>query len=122
MNQIEDLERKLDRLLKEPDNPQLFNEIGVFLYQLKDWKNAERYLKRACQLDGGDADILYHNALLLYLQSQWKKAAKVCEAYLEIHQDNREAIEKAGDSYYQLGEYEAAAKMYQRLQTEERGS
>ena len=122
MRRMEDLERKLDQLMKEPGDPALFNEIGVFLYQVKDWRNALRYLERACRLDGSDADILYNYALLLYLQRQWKKAAEICEAYLELQQDDEEMLKKAGDSYYQSGDYEAAARMYQRSQKEERRS
>jgi len=115
MNKIENLERKLDQLLKEPDHSQLFNEIGVMLYQMKDWKNAEVYLQRAWELNPGDDDILFNYALLLYLHAQWEKCILIFKAYLSLHPDDLETIKKMGDSYYQLGEYESAARMYEQL-------
>lgn len=116
MNSVEDLERKLDQLLKEPDNSQLFNEIGVLLYQMKDLKSAEMYLLRAYQLSTINEDILYNYGLLLYLNSQWEKTIHIYKAYLELHENDKEVMEKMGDSYYLLGEYESAAKMYEQLQ------
>jgi tetratricopeptide (TPR) repeat protein len=115
VNQIENLERKLDRLLKEPDNSKLFNEIGAFLYQMKDWENAEMYFERALKLNPVDEEIMYNYALLLCQQYQWDKAIPAFEAYLELHQDDQEIMKKMGDSYYCLGEYESAAKMYEQL-------
>jgi tetratricopeptide (TPR) repeat protein len=117
MNSIEDLERKLDQLLNEPDNSQLLNGIGVCLYQVKDWKNAEMYLQRAYELDPHNQDILYNYALLLYLQSQWQRAISIYQACLELFPDDRGVMENMGNSYYQLGEYESAARMYEQLQT-----
>jgi len=110
---MEDLERKLDQLLKEPTNSNLFNEIGVLLYQVKDWGNAEMYFQRAYGLDKHNIDILYNYASLLYKQSQFQKAISIYKAYLEFNIEDNEVIQKMGDCYYQLGEYKLAAKMYE---------
>ncbi|WP_242975227.1 tetratricopeptide repeat protein [Anaerovirgula multivorans] len=113
---IEGLERKLDQLMKEPNNPLLFNQIGVLLYQVKDWKYAEMYFKRAYQLSPVNKDILYNYASLLYQQAQFQKAIPLYEAYLELLKDDKEVMQKVRNCYYQLGEYESAGKMVEQLQ------
>ncbi|NMB96948.1 MAG: tetratricopeptide repeat protein [Clostridiaceae bacterium] len=115
MNIIEDLERKLDQLVRMPDDPRILNDIGVLLYQLEDWKNAEMYLQRAWELDPTNKDILYNYGLLLHLQFKLQEAVRIFEVYLELYPDDRDVVEKMGDSYYQLGECEAAAKMFNQL-------
>ncbi|MFZ7103241.1 MAG: tetratricopeptide repeat protein [Peptococcaceae bacterium] len=118
MPTFDDLERKLDCLIKEPENFLLFNQVGVILYQVQDWKNAELYFQRAYQLNPADQDTLYNYAFLLYRQGQFQKAVILYEAYLEIEPLNQEVRQKAGDCYYLLGEYEQAVKMYRQLPEE----
>lgn len=113
---MEDLERKLDQLLKEPTNPHFFNEIGVLLCRVKDWENAEMYFQRAYQLNTLNSDILYNYASFLYQRAQFQKAIPIYQAYLELHIDDKKVLQKMGDCYYLLGEYELAGKMYEQLQ------
>ncbi|SDI30957.1 tetratricopeptide repeat protein [Alteribacillus bidgolensis] len=115
MYHIDLLQRKLDQLIKESNNPVLYNEIGVLLYQLNDWNNAEMYLQKACQLDSSDEDVLYNYAEILYKQSQWEKSISMYNAYLEIQPHDIEVMQKAGNSYYLIGDYEKAQKMYEPL-------
>jgi tetratricopeptide (TPR) repeat protein len=115
VNGFDDLERKLDQLLKEPNNSQLFNDIGVLLCQVKDLENAEIYLQKAYELNPSSKDILYNYATLLYLKLKWWEAISIYQAYSELDPNDTEVIEKIGDSYYQLCEYELAAKIYEKL-------
>ncbi len=110
LNNIEQLERKLDKLQKEPQNPILFNDIGTLLYQMRDWKNAELYLQKAYELCVSNKDILYNYASLLYSQFKWQKAVSIFKQYLELNPEDKEVIKKLGDACYLLGEYETAAK------------
>ena len=116
MESFEDFDRKLDRLMKEPTNSQLFNELGVLLYQAKDWKNSEEYFQRAYELNSSNKDILYNYASLLYLNSKLYEAISIYKYYLEHDPNDKEVIEKARDIYYQLGEYELASKLYDQPQ------
>lgn len=111
----EDIERKLDGLLKDPENSRLYNEIGVFLYYAKDYENARNYLKKAYELCVHDIDILYNYALLLYTQSEWIKAVSLCQAYLELDPGNPDITGKIADLYYQIGEYGLAAEYLNHL-------
>lgn len=118
---IEDLERKLEQLWEKSDDTQLLNEIGVLLYQVKDWRNAEMYFQRAYELSPENRDILYNYASLLYLQPYYEKAVPIYKACLELCHDDGETMEKLGDSYYRMGEYALAARMYEQLQTVRKG-
>ena len=112
MNLIDDLQRKLDRLMMEPDNAGLYNAIGAMLCRLEDWDNAERYLHRAYALSPSDRDILYNYTEILYLRQKYRDAASVCRATLEIEPRDPGFLEKLGDICYLQGEYEEAAKAY----------
>ncbi len=116
LSEFKDLERKLDRLVKEPENPQLYHEIGVMLYEAGDFQNAEMYLHRAYELTPLDKDILYNYASLFYFQSEFLKDIPLYQACLQLEPDNQDIIEKVADSYYQTGEYESAAKYMDYLQ------
>lgn len=121
MNAIEDLERKLDQLLEDPDDAQLFNDIGVLLYQVRDQKNAELYFQKAYELNPAKEDILYNYASLLYLQCHWQKAVTIYLNYLKLHPEDGKVAEKVGDCYYQLGEYDQAARMYEQFLKMQKG-
>lgn len=111
----EDIERKLDGLLKDPENPRLYNETGVFLYYAKDFENARHYLQKAYELCPQGIDILYNYVLLLTSQFEWQNAVGICQAYLEIDPNNPDIIRTAADLYYQMGEYGLAAEYLNQL-------
>ncbi|WP_163538223.1 tetratricopeptide repeat protein [Gracilibacillus sp. YIM 98692] len=115
MYHIEVLQRKLDQLMKEPDNPDLYNDIGVLLYQLKDWHNAEMYLQKAYQLDSSNKDVLYNYAQLLNEQYQWEKSISIYTAYLDMEPNDIEVIQKVGNTCYLIGDYQKAQKFYEQL-------
>lgn len=110
MNCIEELEKNLDDLLIHPTNPYLYHEIGILLYQLGDLETSERYLQKAYELDPGDSDILYNYGSLLYSNLKLQKAKSVFEALMNLECNAIDVLEKLGDIYYQLGEYEMASK------------
>jgi tetratricopeptide (TPR) repeat protein len=112
---MENLERQLDQLIKEHANPYLFNEIGVFLYQMKDWMNARLYFQRAYKLDSENKDFLYNYASALYALSEWREALSIYQAYIALQPDAKEVQQKIGDLYYLIGEYEHAGEIYKQL-------
>lgn len=112
MNDLDLLKRKLDRLLSAPDDAGLYNDIGVLLYRLKDWENAENYLCRAYELLPSDPDILFDYAVILCRNRKWRKALPLFQLLLRDDPGCRKIIEKAGDACYHLGKYEKAARIY----------
>lgn len=113
MNLIDDLQRKLDRLMMEPDNADLYRSVGTILRQVRDWDNAERYLCRAYALGPSDSGMLCDYADILYRRLKYREAAVVCRAGLKIGPEDPELLEKLGDVCYLLGEYKEAAKAYE---------
>lgn len=115
MNNLDNLERLLERLMKSPCNAEIYNDIGVFLCQMKDWTNAELYLRRAYELDPSFQDIMYNYASILYYRFKWKKAVPIFNAYLEANPKDKEIGVKIADAYFRLEKYEEAAKAYASL-------
>ncbi len=111
---IEALERKLDQLIREPENGMLLNEIGIFLFQQREWELSELYLERAYRLASDNPEIVINYAELLGRLGSTERAIVLYQTYLVGAED--EAVrEKLGDCYYYLGQYEAAEKIYSRL-------
>jgi tetratricopeptide (TPR) repeat protein len=115
------LDRKLDQLLNEPENEELLNDIGVLLYQLKDFDNSEKYLQRSHSLSPENPEILYNYGYVLYRRYRIHMAITVFTGYLQLKPGDVEIIEKLGDCYYQTTQYALAAEMYKRLQQPLRG-
>jgi Putative Zn-dependent protease, contains TPR repeats len=115
MNSIEHMDQLLDRLMKDPDNPLLLNEIGVLLYHMKDWNNAEQYFRRAFELSPADEDVLYNYGSFLYFTARWDEAASIFKEYLTLRPDDSEIAHKYGDSCYLAGSYQSAAAIFEKL-------
>jgi Flp pilus assembly protein TadD len=109
MKASEALERKLARLLSEPDNHEIYNDIGVILYALEDFENSRVYLQKAYELEPEDPYIMYNYASVLYSVFEWRQAAQILSKYLEQRPEDKEAAEKAADAWYMAGEYGFAA-------------
>lgn len=108
---IDKLQRGLDKLLKDPENYQLYNEIGVVLYQMKDWDLAETYFRRAYRLNIGNIDVLYNYAVILHKQFKYDKAVSVYQEYLSLVEEDDNVRIKLGECFYLLGEYASAKKV-----------
>lgn len=106
------LERKLDLLIQDSLNPYLYNEIGVILFQMKDWENAKKFFQRARELMPDNTDFLFNLGIVLYKQSEWELAKTTFQKYLQINPSDVQIIQKLGDTFYLLGEYEQAEKFY----------
>jgi tetratricopeptide (TPR) repeat protein len=115
MSRIDELNRKMGQLLKEPDNAKRYNAVGVLLYGVRDWDNAERFLGRAHALDPADIDILFNYAAVLYRRRDYQKAADLCREGLKIAPDDEALLEKLGDCCYMLGVYHEATRAYENI-------
>jgi tetratricopeptide (TPR) repeat protein len=116
---IETLEWYLNRIAREPDAFELFNNAGVLLYRLGDYKNSKKYFMRAYELNPLDSDILYNYALMSYQEYEWEDASALYQAYLHRNTDDKEAFEALLDCYYILGNYESAVKIQKILSKRE---
>ncbi len=112
---IEALDRQLDRVIRDPGNPQILNAIGAMLYQLEDWENSLQYLQKAYSLDSLNIDFIYNYSRILYKRHKYQEAIDILKPCLEKVQDI-EIIKGAADCYYLMGDYKAADRLYQELQ------
>ncbi len=107
----DDLNRKLNLLLREPDCAKRYFDVGVILCHVGDWENAERYLGRAYALDSADGEVLHHYAVAAYHRQNYRKATELCRAGLGLNAADSALREMLGDCCYLLGEYEQAAEI-----------
>lgn len=114
MNVTEKLDSKLEQLRKTPDS-ELLNEIGILLYMLKDYKNAELYLNKACLYSPENADFLYNYALVMNLQGKSHYAQRIHDAYLKLNKEDTGILEILAGLYYQHKAYKVAARIYDKL-------
>jgi len=111
MNIYENLEKKLDSLLINPSNSQLYNEIGVLLYEISDFDKSQMYLEKAYHLCPKDKDVLYNYGLLLYHKLKLKEAKSIFKKYIKVEPNDIDVLEKMVDVYYRLDDYKMASKM-----------
>jgi tetratricopeptide (TPR) repeat protein len=83
MNEMEELERELDRLEKDPANPQLLFAVGKRLYQLGELNGAVDFFRRAQEVSPQNFDIILQHALIWYHQREYDRARSVVEACLQ---------------------------------------
>lgn len=121
MNCLDSLNRKLGRLTKEPNNHELYNDIGVLLYELKDYGNAQKYLTRAWEIAPFIPDILYNYAQALYACFDWLKSVEIFQQYMAFQPNDNTVIEKIADACYQLGDFCSAARYQNLLLSKEDG-
>lgn len=112
MSLIKELEKRLTSIEHEPINPLLLNQVGVILYRLEDYENADKYFKKAYELDPNYKDILYNYAFNMYKRAKWGKAIDLLESYLQVDSGHKKAIEKLADCYFQQEKYEQAIYYY----------
>ncbi|WDV47440.1 hypothetical protein PV797_07115 [Clostridiaceae bacterium M8S5] len=107
---MEKLKTILERLIMQPTNYRMFNDIGVILYQLRDYENSYRFINRAYELDKTNKTILYNYASILYECSKFKEAVEIYKECLNTNQSSTEIMQSIIDCYYILGKYELATK------------
>lgn len=122
MNERDELNRALVALLKEPDSAARYHAVGILLYQLADFKNAECYLSRAYAINPSDAGIISDYASALYQRQDYQPAADVLCAGLKVNATDKKALNQLGGVYYLLGKYEQGAAVYRKLHKLSKGN
>lgn len=66
---------------------QIFNDIGVYYYQQRDWANAVNYFNSALQVDKNYHESYYNLALTKYKMEQYDDAKSAIDAYLDLEEN-----------------------------------
>lgn len=113
MNEIEDrLERRLERLLMEPCQPQWYNDLGIFFFELEETALAAMYFRRGYQLmkegqklgsASEELELLETYGLVLYRLGRYEEAVIIYQEALQLDRDNERILETLGELYYLLG-------------------
>jgi tetratricopeptide (TPR) repeat protein len=78
---------------KEPENASYLDTFGWICYKLKDYKNAEKYIKKAISL-GSNAVLLQHLGDIYEAQEEIPKALVTWQKALELDPNNKDIIYK----------------------------
>jgi tetratricopeptide (TPR) repeat protein len=78
---------------KEPENASYLDTYGWICFKLKDYKNAEKYLKKAIKF-GSNAVLLEHLGDIYEAQDEIPKALKTWKQALELDPNNKDVIYK----------------------------
>ena len=107
--------RNVNKIIKDPSNPQLYNAVAVFLYKLDDFNNAKKYIERAYMLDGEDDNILYNYAMILYKSLNFRRAIDAIAEYNIKKREYTELLKILSDCYYNISQYDKATAINKRL-------
>ena len=114
-----EMQRKLCALLRESGEAKRYNETGIWLYRLKDFENAMKFMEKAHTLCPGDTDIMYNYASALYMMARWENCAEAFESLLLLEPENKQAREKLMHARYCLGQYMAGEACLNKAQKTE---
>lgn len=104
------LQRLFERVLREPASPGAYEEAGSALLQEGEAGAAEKYLRRALELDPDSRAARRGYAEALYRGGKWRESAGAWRAVLERERGDRAALSKLADCCYLLGRYGEAAE------------
>ncbi len=89
----EALEMSKKTIEQEPENPSYLDTYGWICYKLKDYDNAEKYIKKAVNL-GGNAVLYDHLADVYEAKGEIVTALKYWKKSLEMDPENKDIIKK----------------------------
>lgn len=111
MSCIDMINQSLVQLLHDVENMECYHRIGCYLYQVKDYRNAENYLK-LCYDNAPQTEYIGHDyGLVLYTMGKYEQALEVYKKEWDIATDNMKVAEKLEELYYCLGRYEEFFEM-----------
>ncbi|QOX63394.1 tetratricopeptide repeat protein [Anoxybacterium hadale] len=106
------LERRLERLLMEPDQPKRYNDVGVPLLELEEIELAEMYFQKGYQmmkarqelkLESEELKLLENYGLVLYRLGRYDEALTIYQEALQFDIENEKILEPLGELSYLLG-------------------
>lgn len=113
MSVIEDmLERRLERLLMESDQPERYNDLGILLLELEEISLAAMYFQRGYELikekQGlGSAitelELRENYGFVLYQLGRYEEAKTIYQEALQLDLENEKILKILGELYYLLG-------------------
>ena len=102
------IETYKDVLLQHPKDPRLLNKIGIAYQQLDDWRQAERFYKRACKVDEHFAEARNNLGTVEFSRRKYKSAIKQYEKAIRINPRSAVAFSNLGYAYLARKKYDEA--------------
>ena len=114
LNRYEEAKKTIDFAIKlEPNNSNIISEYGILLHKLND-SNAEKYFKKAIEIDPKNHLILNDYCTFLLNNNRYEDAKTVLETVLVLNPDDFFIIDTLRHVLIQLKQYNVAKKEYEK--------
>ncbi|MDC7228376.1 MAG: tetratricopeptide repeat protein [Spirochaetales bacterium] len=110
-------------MLARATNPDLFTinyNLGYLEYLRKNYEKSAGFLNQAKNQKSEDASTYKYLGLSLYKMNRYSDAHEALKKALELDPDNKELIFAEGECLYNLGQSDAALKMFASLRNDAR--
>ncbi len=101
-----------DQLKKNPNNPKLYNRLGIIYARYGEFENAVKNLKKAIDINPGYVAAINNMGNVYYLRGDYKNAYDQYKTAMK-YTENPLVMINAARASYKLGDYERAKKYYE---------
>jgi tetratricopeptide (TPR) repeat protein len=121
-----DLAHNMDKSLKlmqeyrniletNPDDFKIWNNYGIALKKIKEYKRAIEAYDKALEINPGYTTAMYNKAIILAERSKYKKAIETYNKVLEIDPEDVNAWINKGNSLATIGKFKEALECYDKV-------
>ena len=99
-------------LVKKPNNPEVYNKMGIVDLQTQHFKEAKKEFERAIKLDKRLANAYNNLGVVHYEQRKYGKAIKLYNKAIELRKDIASYYGNLGAAYFSKKDFEKASAAY----------
>jgi tetratricopeptide (TPR) repeat protein len=99
-------------LAKKPNNPAVYNKVGIAELLMQRYKEAGKDFEKAAHLDHKYADAVNNLGVIDYEQKKYAKAIKQYEKAIKLRPDSASFYSNQGAAYFGKKEFEKAIEDY----------
>ncbi|GEM_PF-1282713 len=103
-----------DLLREDPDNPIIYNKIGIIYVHKKDLDKAEDYFYKAIELDKTYPEPYNNLGNIWYEKKDYKKAIEFYKKAIDLNPKYAIAYRNMGAAYKRLGNLDQAVKYFKK--------
>ncbi len=98
-----------------PDDFKIWNNYGIALKKIKEYKRAVEAYDKALEINPGYTTAMYNKGIALAEGSKYKKAIETYDQVLEMDPDDVNAWINKGNSLASIGKFKEAMECYDRV-------
>ncbi|TAL18809.1 tetratricopeptide repeat protein [bacterium] len=105
-----------DSIAKDPDDPEVYRDLGFLYSNMGNMKKSDAAFKKASELNGSDPSLIYEENARIYLEKRfYPNAEESALKALELTPTNQNAILYLGRAVSETGKFEVAEEPFKTL-------